>query len=66
MKAWAGPRGAEVLGESLPCGSGNWGKLPGCGQQEECTKWDSSTAPFVWEKALKAEPGPAEKNTAWI
>ena len=65
VKAQAGPRGAEVLGASLPCGRGSWGKLPGCGQQEECAKRSSCTALLAWEKALKAEPAPAEKNTVW-
>lgn len=63
-KAQAGPRGVEVLGESLPCGRGIWGKVPGCSQEDKCAKRGSCTALLAWENAFKAEPGPAEKNTA--
>lgn len=61
----AAPRGAESLGANLPCGRGSWGKFPGCSQKEECAERGSHTAPLAWKMALKAEPGPAEKNTAW-
>jgi len=50
---------------SLPCGRGCWRKLSGCGRPEECAKRGSYTSLLAWEKALKAEPAPAEKNTVW-
>lgn len=63
VKAQASHRGAEVLGASLSCARGSWGKPLDFSQQEECAKRGSCTAPLAWAEALKAEPGPAEKTT---